>query len=110
MARQTSVSLVDDPDGSSAAETVAFGLDGSSFEIDLSKKNAAALRKALAEFVEHGRRVRPATAAPRGSRRSARTGATPADIREWAITQGIPVSLRDRVSAVVIAQYEAANV
>ena len=47
MAQQTSVSLVDDLDGGKAAETVAFGLDGSSFEIDLSKKNAAALRKAL---------------------------------------------------------------
>ena len=58
MAQQTSVSLVDDLDGSKAAETVAFGLDGSSFEIDLSKKNAAALRKALTEFVEHGRRVK----------------------------------------------------
>ena len=110
MAQQTSVSLVDDLDGSKAAETVAFGLDGFLFEIDLSKKHAAALRKALTEFVEHGRRVKPDTAARRGSRRSvARTGAAPADIREWAIGQGISVSLRGRVPADVLAQYEAAN-
>ena len=110
MAQQTSVSLVDDLDGSKAAETVAFGLDGSIFEIDLSKKNAAALRKALTEFVEHGRRVKKDTTARRDSRRLvARTGPTPADIREWAIGRGISVSHRGRVAADVIAQYEAAN-
>ena len=110
MAQQTSVSLVDDLDGSRAAETVAFGLDGSSFEIDLSKKNAAGLRKVLTEFVEHGRRVKPDAVARRGSRRSAaRTGVAPSAIREWAIGQGISVSLRGRVPAEVRAQYEAAN-
>jgi hypothetical protein len=42
------------------------GLDGSIFEIDLSKKNAAALRKALTEFMEHGRRVKPNAAVKPG--------------------------------------------
>ena len=110
MAQQTSVSLVDDLDGSKAAETVAFGLDGSVFEIDLSKMNAAALRKALTEFVERGRRVKPDAAARRGSRRSVpRTGPTPAEVREWATGQGISVSHRGRVPAEVVARYEAAN-
>ena len=114
MAQQTSVSLVDDLDGSKAAETVAFGLDGSrNFEIDLSKKNAAALRKALTDYVEHGRRVKrdASLADHRNSRRAAspRTGTSPADIREWALGQGITVSPRGRVAADVIAQYEAAN-
>ena len=46
----------------------------------------------------------------RNSRRAAaRTGASPADIREWALGQGITVSPRGRVAADVIAQYEAAN-
>ena len=54
MAHQTSVTLVDDLDGGKAAETVVFGLDGASYEIDLSKKNAGTLRKALTEFVVHG--------------------------------------------------------
>jgi len=109
VAQQTSVSLVDDLDGSRGAETVAFGLDGSSFEIDLSKKNAAALRKALTEFVENGRRIKPNAATRVGSRRSIRSGAAPADIRGWAAGQGISVSSRGRVPADVIAQYEAAN-
>jgi hypothetical protein len=50
MAQQTTVALIDDIDGGKAAETVSFGLDGSIYEIDLSKKNATALRKALGEF------------------------------------------------------------
>ena len=110
VAQQTSVSLVDDLDGSKAAETVAFGLDGSTFEIDLSKKNAAALRKALTEFVEHGRRIKPNAAAKPGSRRSTgRSGASPAAIREWAAGQGISISPRGRVASDIVAQYEAAN-
>ena len=48
MAQKINVILVDDLDGSDAVETVSFGLDGSQYEIDLSKKNAEVLRKALA--------------------------------------------------------------
>ena len=36
MAQRVSVVLVDDIDASEAAETVAFGLDGAHYEIDLS--------------------------------------------------------------------------
>ncbi len=54
MARQQSVTLVDDLDGGKAAETVRFGLDGALYEIDLSKRNANALRKSLSDFVDHG--------------------------------------------------------
>jgi|SRR6476469_3216229 nucleoid-associated protein Lsr2 len=86
------------------------GLDGSIFEIDLSKKNAAALRKALTEFMEHGRRVKPNAAVKPGSRRSSgRSGASPAAIREWAVGQGISISPRGRVASDIVAQYQAAN-
>jgi len=40
MAQKTLILLQDDLDGSEAAETVSFGLDGKSYEIDLSEKNA----------------------------------------------------------------------
>jgi hypothetical protein len=39
--------LTDDLDGGDAAETVMFGLDRKSYEIDLSKRNAAAMRKGV---------------------------------------------------------------
>ena len=111
MVQQKSVTLVDDLDGGKAAETVAFGLDGADYEIDLSKRNASALRKAVAEFVDHGRRVK-AGATPTGKtprRPVPRKGHDPAAVRQWAAAQGITVSPRGRVSAEVMAQYGAAQ-
>jgi len=111
VAHQTSVTLVDDLDGGKAAETVAFSLDGASYEIDLSKKNAAALRKAVAEFVENGRRIRRGPPLAKGiqKRSFARTGPSPAAVREWATSQGIAVSPRGRISTEVVTQYDAAQ-
>ena len=110
MAQQTSVALVDDIDGSKAAETVVFGLDGASYEIDLSKRNAAALRKAMTDFVANGRRAkRTSPLNKRTQKRSRTAGATPAIIREWAAQQGITVSHRGRVPADIVAQYEASQ-
>jgi len=40
-----------------AAQTVQFGLDGVTYEIDLSDDNAAALRDELARYIGAGRRV-----------------------------------------------------
>jgi hypothetical protein len=57
MAQKVQVLLVDDLDGSEATETVAFGLDGSAYEIDLSSGNAGKLRKELAHYVEHARKA-----------------------------------------------------
>src|ERR1700744_2404901 len=58
MAKKVTVTLVDDFDGAGAAdETVEFGLDGVTYEIDLSNKNAAKLRGDLKQWVAAGRRV-----------------------------------------------------
>ena len=40
MATRTTVLVVDDLDGSEGAEPLSFALDGASYEIDLSEKNA----------------------------------------------------------------------
>ena len=67
MAKKVTVTLVDDFDGEGAAdETVEFGLDGVTYEIDLSSKNATKLRNDLKKWVEAGRRV--------GGRRRGRSG------------------------------------
>src|SRR4051812_16082108 len=50
MAKQTTVTLVDDLDGKKAAEQVEFAVDGMTYEIDLSAANSARLRQALAPF------------------------------------------------------------
>ena len=109
MARQTSVAFVDDLDGSKAVETVKFGLDGKTYEIDLNKKNAAALRKAVAAYVENGRRARSTETPTRRSTRTSTRSSDSAAIREWATNNGITVSARGRIPASLREQYEVAR-
>ena len=59
MAQKIQVLFIDDLDGGEAEGTVRFGLDGADYEIDLSAKNAAALRKALARYADAARRRLP---------------------------------------------------
>lgn len=110
MAQRTLVILEDDIDGGEAAETVTFGLDGITYEIDLNEKNAAELRAALAPWVGHGRRVARGGRSAAPARSSRRRGASDATvIREWARANNVPVSDRGRISAETRAAYEAAN-
>jgi Lsr2 len=112
MAQKHIVQLIDDVDGSSASETVAFGLDGSNYEIDLSAKNAAKLRDSLAGYVASARRATRATTA-RGSASSRRSRTTRPDraqtaaIREWARKNGHKVGEKGRIPAVVLEAYHA---
>ena len=57
MAQIQEIRLIDDLDGQEADETVEFGIDGKSYEIDLSTANAGKLRDVLAEFVGSARRA-----------------------------------------------------
>jgi Lsr2 len=106
MAQKMTVTLEDDLDGGRADETVRFGLDGSAYEIDLSRKNSAAFRRQLAPFIDHARK------AGRGQRRRAGRAVASRErsggIRAWAKDQGIAVSERGRIPASVVEQYEAA--
>jgi hypothetical protein len=105
MARRTVVSLEDDLDGSPADETVRFGIGGTIYEIDLSRKNAARFRKDLAPFIERARRP------GRAQRRPVRTAASRRrshDIRVWARQQGIQLSERGRIPASVARRYDEA--
>ena len=47
MAQRVTVEMTDDIDGTAAAKTIAFRVDGTAYEIDLSKKNAAKMRQAF---------------------------------------------------------------
>lgn len=113
MAQKVTVSLVDDMDGSTAAETVEFGLDGVSYEIDLSDGNAKKLRDALAGYVTAARRAGGRRRSAGGTaRRSGGGGARPsvdreqnAAIREWARKQGMKISDRGRIPAEVLDAY-----
>jgi len=108
MAQKVNIVLVDDLDGTEATETVTFGLDGTSYEIDLNDANAAALREALSGYVGHARK------SSGGSRRRKSAGSSPSssntkDVREWAKSQGMEVSERGRISADVQQAYDAAH-
>lgn len=114
MAQKVQVVLSDDLDGGPADETVAFGLDGTGYEIDLSAKNAEALRNSFAEYVGHARRAGRSSGA--GARRRAPVAAAPrsssadnAGVRSWAKENGYDVSERGRISAAIREAYEKAN-
>jgi hypothetical protein len=109
MAQRVNIVLVDDIAGGDADETVTFGLDGTTYEIDLSSKNAAKLRDALAPYVGHARKVGGRRSG--GGRRSAGSGNGPSarEIREWARANGWNLSDRGRVAAEVRQAYEAAH-
>lgn len=105
MVQITTVVLKDDLDGSNAKESVKFGLDGVSYEIDLSEENAKELRDSLTKWVQAGRRT--------GGRVSRNRGAASKldaqKVREWARDNNHTVSERGRIPAEVLAAYEAAN-
>jgi len=104
MAQKVTVEMTDDLDGSQADTTVRFAIDGTTYEIDLSKRNAAAMRRTFDRYVEHARR---AGRTSRGPRRTGRNRHHSAAVREWAKAQGLKVSERGRIPADVVAQYEA---
>ena len=57
MAKRTVITLIDDIDGTDAAETIAFSIDSAGYEIDLSADNAAAFRAALEPYATAARRI-----------------------------------------------------
>lgn len=107
MAQKVNIVLVDDLDGSAATETVAFAIDGVSYEIDLSEANASRLREALAVYIGHARKASGGRG--RGRRGRGDNGHSARDIREWARSQGMEVSDKGRVSAEVRQAYEKAH-
>lgn len=106
MAQRVNIVLEDDIDGGDATETVIFGLDGVSYEIDLSDKNAQRLRDSMTKYVASARRT---TSRARRSARRGTSGPSTAAVREWARSTGHDVSDRGRISAEIKAAYEAAN-
>jgi hypothetical protein len=111
VARKVQVEMLDDIDGSPAEETVTFGLDGASYEIDLSANHAEKLQASLAEFILSSRRL--GRGRVNATRRARTGGPAPVDrsqnqaIRDWAKSKGLDVSDRGRIPAQIINQYQA---
>jgi hypothetical protein len=113
VAQRTEVILIDDVDGGKAAETIAFALDGVSYEIDLSSENAAKLRDGMALWMDKGRRTggrkaRGGAVASSGSSNSERSGraAYLKELRTWARANGFQVADRGRIAPEVEEAFE----
>jgi hypothetical protein len=109
--QKVSVSFVDDLDGGDAAGTVEFGLDGVTFEIDLSDGNASALRETLAAYVEGARRTggraRPGTQGAATAERAKKVGRLTL-VRAWAVDNwSAPVNPRGRLSNSLLDAYDS---
>jgi hypothetical protein len=107
MAQKVQVLFTDDLDGGDAEGTVSFGLEGTTYEIDLSGQNAAKLRKVLGPYLAAGRKA--GGQARRRGRRPAVGGINPIEVRDWAKANNIDVNDRGRVPTSVIARYREAT-
>ncbi|MEU8622033.1 Lsr2 family protein [Streptomyces sp. NPDC048623] len=121
MAQRVVVTLSDDIDGGEAAETIAFGLDGKMYEIDLNPANAKKLRKVLAPYLAAGRKItakqggrggrgaKPAGAAARGDYTHTALAPDPAAVRAWAQSNKLEVPARGRIPKRIYEAFQAAS-
>lgn len=106
MAKETIVQVVDDIDGSKNAEEVSFAYQGVEYTIDLSKKNRAALERALKPYIEAG--TKKSRRNPRATTKRSPSGRRDlAAVRAWANDNGIAVAHRGRIPQSVLDQYDA---
>jgi hypothetical protein len=112
MAKQIVTLLTDDIDGSKADRTVEFSIDGVSYTIDLSDKNAGKLRKALDPYLAAASRIgrsstqrivgrNPAPAPSRANRDQNQA------IRDWANKNGYEVSERGRIPSSIVEAFHS---
>ncbi len=118
MAQKVQVIKTDDleNDDVPADETISFALDGTTYEIDLSEKNAGEMREAFARYVQAARKVTRGNGRASGAGRSRATGGggrmdreQAGAIRDWARKNGHAVSDRGRIPGTVVEAYEAAH-
>jgi hypothetical protein len=108
LARKETVTLLDDLEDQEtpADETVWFGIDGKSYEIDLTFSNAVQFREAMSPYTAAARVV---TESRRIRTRSTASRQHSADIRAWAKKHGREIPERGRIPVSIIAEYEASH-
>jgi hypothetical protein len=101
------VVVIDDIDGSEAAETLTLTYRGTQYELDLSEEHIDELDKALARYLEVARQVQaaPQPRRRRGAQRR-RAAVSTQEVRRWAREQGLEVSDRGRIPAEIMERYE----
>jgi hypothetical protein len=118
VAQKVEVHLIDDLDGGQAAdETVEFGVDGVTYEIDLSGEHAAGLREAVSAYVAAARKVsgRQPGRRRRKPQRQAQPQRARVDkeqrqaMREWGRKHGWSIGNRGRIPADLEAAFQERN-
>ena len=118
MAQRTIVQLVSDLSGdemkAGEGRTIEFSVDGASYTIDLTEKEAAGFDKALATYIEHATKTSGGAGGRKRSGSSAKSGSGRskdelANIRAWAQANGHQVSERGRIKKDILDAYHAAN-
>jgi hypothetical protein len=114
MGKKEVVTITDDIDGRSGAETVTFAYSGRSYEIDLGEKNKAKLEKALEPFIgaarkAGGNQVGARKASGRSVSRPTSSGLDLNAVRSWAAEQGIEVAKRGRLAKNVLEAFLKVN-
>jgi hypothetical protein len=110
MAKQTTVIIFDDLDGTEGASAVSFAYCGTSYEIDLSEDQAK-LGAALAPYILAARKIGRAST-PTGDGTSTARASRRRDlaaVRAWARQNSLEVSDRGRVPGEVQKAYDAAH-
>lgn len=108
-----------DEDDVEAVETVRFGNDGNTYEIEMCQQHLDEYHNWMEEYVAVARRVGgTGRGRPRGgsgnapkSRRSSpvRNGEDVGEMRQWARENGFEVSARGRIPATVREAFQAAH-
>ena len=108
MARKVTTLLLDDlSEGDVPAdETVWFGLDGTSYLIDLSAKNADALRDSLAAYVDAARKASSGGVKKQAQRTDK---AVTQAIRAWAAQNNWELKSRGRIPHEIVEAYNASS-
>jgi hypothetical protein len=115
LAQKVRIEYVDDLTGEAddTVSNVEFALEGKSYSIDLSEKNATELRDSLAKFIAAARRA-PGTSTRGAGKRAGSAASSSREetslIREWANSQtNLSVNSRGRISSDVVDAYYAAH-
>ena len=105
VAQKVQVLLVDDVDGSEASESVAFGFDGTNYEMEKSERpTLRSSAMSLGPWIKVARKTG-------GIRRPSKSNSNVdlKAVRAWAASNKIEMSNRGRVPASIIELYKAAG-
>ncbi len=120
MAQRVQVLLTCDLDDEDveAVETVTFGTEGATYEIEMCQQHLDEYHNWMQDYVARGRKVGGArrarsrhgstSASPRRGRRASGDKGVPS-IREWARANGFQVSSRGRIPYEARNAYDAAH-